>query len=121
TPRPEPPSRLTRPAHLRASDEDRRRAVAELQEHFVAGRVTSEELSQRVEQALAAKTFGDLALVLHDLPANDVAPPPALEPAPPAEDRATRREQRRERRRERRRYSRHRRGSLRAHVLSYAL
>jgi len=48
TPRDEQAGRLMQPAHVRAGDGDRRRVVAELQEHFVAGRLSSEELSERV-------------------------------------------------------------------------
>jgi hypothetical protein len=120
-PKPESLQRLAQPDHVRAGDGDRKRAVAELQEHFVAGRLTSEELSQRVEQVLASRTFGELALVLHDLPAIEVAPDASTEPAPPANDRDSRREQRRERHRSRHGHRRYGRGSLKAHAMSYAL
>lgn len=40
----------------------------ELQRHYIAGRLTSEELGERVTQALSAKTFGDLSNLLGDLP-----------------------------------------------------
>jgi hypothetical protein len=53
---------------LRAGDADRQSVVAELQRHFVEGRLSSEELSERVSQALEARTFGDLAATLRDLP-----------------------------------------------------
>jgi hypothetical protein len=43
--------------------------VDELQRHYVEGRLTSEELGERVNQALAARTFGDLRDLLADLPA----------------------------------------------------
>ena len=43
--------------------------MAELQQHYIEGRLTSEELSERVGHALEARTFGDLAPLLADLPA----------------------------------------------------
>jgi Domain of unknown function (DUF1707) len=54
---------------LRAGDEDRRQVVAELQRHYVEGRLTADELGERVAQASAARTFGELAATLSDLPA----------------------------------------------------
>ena len=54
---------------LRAADDDRQAAVAELQRHFVAGRLTDAELGERIKRALDAETHGDLAALLADLPA----------------------------------------------------
>src|SRR5262252_3018000 len=42
-------------ADLRVGDADRQRVVDELQRHYVAGRLTSEELGERVAQALSAR------------------------------------------------------------------
>ena len=56
-------------ADLRVGDSDRKAVVDELQRHYVEGRLTSEELGERVNQALAARTFGDLRDLLADLPA----------------------------------------------------
>jgi hypothetical protein len=42
--------------------------VDELQRHYIEGRLTSEELGERVSHALSARTFGDLADLLTDLP-----------------------------------------------------
>src|SRR5689334_15872807 len=53
---------------LRASDEQRERAAQEIREHFAAGRLTDEELSERVQAAYAARTEGELKTVLADLP-----------------------------------------------------
>jgi hypothetical protein len=117
----EPVRRLAQAGHVRAGDADRRQAVAELQEHFVAGRLTSEELSDRVEQVLSSRTFGELALVLHDLPAIEVPAEAPTTREAPADDRDARREQRREWRRSRGRHGRYGRGSLRAHAMSYAM
>jgi hypothetical protein len=60
--------RLWPRAELRVGDADRQGVVAELQRHFVDGRLTSDELADRVAQALNARTFGELALPLGDLP-----------------------------------------------------
>jgi Domain of unknown function (DUF1707) len=54
---------------LRAGDADRDRVAEQLREHFAAGRLTQEEFQDRLEATYAARTFGDLAPVLADLPA----------------------------------------------------
>lgn len=56
------------PPTLRASDADRDVVLAELGEHFQAGRLTADELEERTGQALQARTFGDLARLTADLP-----------------------------------------------------
>ena len=53
---------------LRASDSEREQVAGALQAAFVQGRLTQEELSARVEQTFAAKTYADLAEVIADLP-----------------------------------------------------
>ena len=60
---------------MRVGDADRQRVVAELQRHYVEGRLTSEELGERVDRALAARTEGDLAPLLEDLPAPEATQP----------------------------------------------
>jgi Domain of unknown function (DUF1707)/Cell wall-active antibiotics response 4TMS YvqF len=55
-------------ASLRASDDDREHAVVALREHLLAGRLTLEEFSERVEAALRARFSGELARVQEDLP-----------------------------------------------------
>jgi hypothetical protein len=62
------------PAEMRASDSDRDAVVSDLSEHFQAGRLTAGEFEQRTEQALAARTWGELRDVLADLPATRPAP-----------------------------------------------
>jgi uncharacterized membrane protein len=59
---------------IRVSDADRDRVTARLRDHFAAGRLTSDELDQRISAALNAKTFGDLRHIMTDLP----EPAPAL-------------------------------------------
>jgi DNA-binding PadR family transcriptional regulator len=53
---------------IRISDADRERAVAQLRDHFAEGRLTREELDERIMAALTARTAGDLRLVKADLP-----------------------------------------------------
>jgi len=53
---------------LRASHADRDRAAGLLRAHFVAGRLTRDELDERLAATLSAATFGDLRRALADLP-----------------------------------------------------
>jgi hypothetical protein len=53
---------------IRVSDADREQVTARLREHFAEGRLTREELDERITAALNAKTFGDLRPVMVDLP-----------------------------------------------------
>jgi Domain of unknown function (DUF1707). len=52
----------------RASDDERERAALELREHLVAGRLTLEEFSERVELAYRASTVSDLEAAGSALP-----------------------------------------------------
>src|SRR5258707_1766632 len=63
---------------IRIGDADRERVTSRLREHFAEGRLTSEELDERITAALSAKTFGDVRRLMADLP--DPAPvlPPAM-------------------------------------------
>jgi Domain of unknown function (DUF1707) len=53
---------------LRASDADRDKILAQLSEHFQAGRLTTAEFDERSSRALSARTVGDLAGLMTDLP-----------------------------------------------------
>jgi len=53
---------------IRASDADREHVTARLREHFAAGRLTSDELDERISAALNAKTHGELRHLMTDLP-----------------------------------------------------
>jgi hypothetical protein len=55
-------------ASLRVSDADRERAAVALREHLLAGRLTLEEFSERVETALRATYSAELTRVQDDLP-----------------------------------------------------
>lgn len=56
-------------ADLRASHDDRDRAVEVLRVAAGDGRITAEELDERVGAALTARTYGELAALISDLPA----------------------------------------------------
>lgn len=63
--------------HLRVSDADRERAADILRESAGEGRLTLEELDQRLDQTYAAKTYAELESVTRDLPATGLAAPGA--------------------------------------------
>src|SRR6516164_10508594 len=56
-------------AGLRASHDDRDRAVEVLRVAAGDGRITAEELDERVGAALTARTYGELAALISDFPA----------------------------------------------------
>jgi hypothetical protein len=60
---------------IRVSDADREHVAARLREHFAEGRLSQDELDERLSAALGAKTAGDLRRVMADLPGP--APVPA--------------------------------------------
>src|SRR5689334_14547013 len=65
-------------SELRASDAERERVVAFLREHALLGRLTNDELEERIGLAYASVTVGDLEKLINDLPrANRPAPAPA--------------------------------------------
>ena len=57
------------PGQLRASHQDRDRVVEILRVAAGDGRLTAEELDQRLEAALTARTYAELAVLTTDLPA----------------------------------------------------
>jgi hypothetical protein len=59
---------------FRASDEERERAAQQLREHFATGRLTQEELDERVQAAYRARTDRELRDVLADLPGLPMTP-----------------------------------------------
>jgi hypothetical protein len=69
---------------LRAGDVERDRTGRELRQHHLAGRLDAAELDERLGRAYGARTLGDLAVLLADLPElgpRGLAAPPR--PAPP--------------------------------------
>jgi hypothetical protein len=53
---------------MRVGDAEREAAAAELREHYASGRLTLEELNERVDKVFAARTRGDLNALMTDLP-----------------------------------------------------
>ena len=72
TPPPEPT--------LRASDAEREHHAELLREHAAQGRLTVDELDERLDRVYAARTRAELAPVVADLPSP--APPPSPRPHP---------------------------------------
>jgi hypothetical protein len=65
---------------LRIGDAEREQTMAALREHFALGRLTHEELDQRLDQTLSARTGRDLEHVMADLPGKEPATPYAAPP-----------------------------------------
>jgi hypothetical protein len=65
---------MSRHHSLRASDADRDTVVDRLREAAGEGRLEPDELEQRVERALRARTYGDLGELLADLPDDGLVP-----------------------------------------------
>ncbi len=68
---------------LRASHQDRDRVVEVLRVAAGDGRLSAEELDQRLEAALTARTYAELAVLTTDLPTAAGAPGPAIGPEVP--------------------------------------
>jgi hypothetical protein len=65
------------PAML-AGSADRERAMGVLRAGFTEGRLTQDELDDRIARAYAARTYGDLWALTADLPAGALPYPPGL-------------------------------------------
>jgi hypothetical protein len=65
-------------SELRASHQDRDRIVEVLRVAAGDGRLTAEELDERLEVALTARTYGELATLVADLPAAPGSAAPAV-------------------------------------------
>jgi hypothetical protein len=63
---------------MRVSDSDRDHVATQLRDYYAEGRLTNEELDERVTAALNAKTAGDLRRLMTDLP----SPAPAAAAGP---------------------------------------
>ena len=77
------PGREVERSALRASHEDRDRVVELLRVSAGDGRLTAEELDERLELAMTARTYGELAKLVADLPAAGTV---VSVPAPRAKD-----------------------------------
>jgi len=67
-------------AGMRASHADRERVIDLLKAAFVQGRLMRDEFDARVGQALASRTYGELAAVAADIPAELVGALPRRPP-----------------------------------------
>jgi len=70
------------PRSMRASDADRDRAAEVLREAAAEGRLSMEELNERLDLVYAAKTYEELAPATVDLPAAGQAPAAGLATTP---------------------------------------
>jgi hypothetical protein len=59
---------------IRVSDQERERAVHEIRDHFAAGRLSEEELDERVQAAYQARTNQELQNIRADLPQLPASP-----------------------------------------------
>lgn len=71
--------------NLRVSDAEREHAAEVLRRAAGDGRITFEELDERLTAAYAARTYGELAAVTEDLPEAGPQPPAVTAPMPPAQ------------------------------------
>jgi hypothetical protein len=56
-------------SNIRVGDVDREAVAGQLREHYADGRLSLDELNERLDQTFAAKTRADLNVVTRDLPA----------------------------------------------------
>jgi hypothetical protein len=73
--------------HLRASHADREQVIGTLKAAFIQGRLAKGEFDLRVGQALASRTYAELAALTADLPSGLMAAPPST-PARPSRERS---------------------------------
>jgi hypothetical protein len=66
---------------MRASDADRDRVAEVLREAYAEGRLDAAEHTERIDAAYSAKTLGELAPLLADLPQRHMGPTPTPVPA----------------------------------------
>jgi hypothetical protein len=62
------PSRTRYDYDVRIGDAERDATMVQLREHFVAGRLTFDELTERIDAALTAKTQRQIETLMADLP-----------------------------------------------------
>ncbi|HEY7278635.1 MAG TPA: DUF1707 domain-containing protein [Trebonia sp.] len=70
---------------MRASDADRERVANVLREAAGDGRLTMDELDERLDAVYAAKTYAELEPITHDLPDSPATYTPATAPATTAD------------------------------------
>jgi hypothetical protein len=62
-------SQIIQDPNLRASDADREATADRLRQHHIDGRLDQDEFQTRLDKCFAAKTVGELAELMRDLPA----------------------------------------------------
>jgi hypothetical protein len=72
------PSRTRYDYDVRVGDAERDATMAQLREHFAAGRLTFDELTERIDAALVTKTQRQIDALMADLP----RPPRVARPEP---------------------------------------
>jgi hypothetical protein len=55
-------------SNMRVGDAEREAVASQLREHYADGRLTLDELNERIDQAFAARTRADLDALMRDLP-----------------------------------------------------
>src|SRR6201987_1201195 len=80
------PGRTRYDYDLRIGDAERDAAMAQLREHFVAGRLTFDELTERVDSTPTAKTQRQIDKLMADLPRPPKVSRPEPSPPVPAPD-----------------------------------
>jgi hypothetical protein len=78
---------------MRAADVDRERIAARLRDALGEGRLTLDELDDRLRDVYAAKTFGDLDRIVADLPGTVPTQRSQVVPASPSRVPASRHEE----------------------------
>jgi hypothetical protein len=65
-------------SNMRVGDAEREAAATQLRDHYADGRLTLDELNERLDKTFAAKTQSDLTALMRDLPmtARPVVPAP---------------------------------------------
>jgi Domain of unknown function (DUF1707) len=66
------------PAAVRASDADRERTATLLRDNYAEGRLSFDELQQRLDRAYQGTTLGDLQVLTTDLPSQHTPAPSAV-------------------------------------------
>lgn len=79
------PYRSVGPHALRIGDAERDAVAADLGEHYAAGRLTLDELNERLTAVFDAKTYGQLTRIMSDLPGPGRLASFAPPPPPPVE------------------------------------
>jgi hypothetical protein len=67
---------------VRAGDEDRDRTITLIRDAYAEGRLDNDEFQSRMASAQQARTFGDLAALVNDLPVQPPSPSIVAVPSP---------------------------------------